>query len=132
MRYFLMLLACTPLLAIAAPYGGAEGKNQLGEIIGISSEVPEIYVHKNIKDSEVNERYNLSEECPTFLKGDFKKFSCKSNRKSPLAGTTYKVITSKKYHPCDDHTFNGTIYVCIKGCNNKRAPKIFYESPYEC
>src|ERR1035437_654568 len=73
-------------------------------------------------------------ECPTFT---YKIISCLPGRKSPLSGVTYTITTSKTWRPCNVEPFYeknpGKVYVCVKGCtNNKRAPKIFYVTPWEC
>ncbi|MHB1085085.1 MAG: hypothetical protein ACYCZA_09635 [Thiobacillus sp.] len=139
MKTALVLFAIMPCVALAAGYGGAQGTNKRGEIIRIGGDVADtIYVQKNAKDSEWKESYVLRDECPSFLSTfeGKKQFSCRKNSQSPLAGTTYRVTTSKKYQPCNEPPFNdkspGEIYVCIGGCDNPRAPKTFIVSPWEC
>lgn len=139
MKILIVLFLLFPNLAVAAGYGGAQGTNKLGEIIRIEGDIPDtIYVQKNAKDFDWKEKYSLDDACPTFQKifEGARQFSCIPNGKSPLAGTTYGVTTSKKYIPCDEPPYNdkspGEVYVCVKGCENPRAPKIFYVSPWEC
>ena len=139
MRSFLVLSLLVPCIAFAAGYGGAEGVNRHREVIHIGDDVAEtIYVQKGVKDSVWQERYVLRDECPSFA-GIFEgrtRFSCRAHSKSPLAGATYRVVTSKKYLPCNVPPFNdktpGELYVCVAGCENPRAPKFFRVSPWEC
>ena len=134
MKRMIIIFLFAPMLAMAAGYSGASGTNKLGEVVVIGDDAYELYVMKNKNDSilKSKEQYDFRKECQRYSKDDANFITCKPNSKSPLSGTTYKTTTSKKYHPCDDPTFNGTVYVCIKGCNNTRAPKIFYEKPWEC
>lgn len=139
MRTVLILLAFLPGLSFAEGYAGADGTNRRGELVhigegGMGGDSAEgIYVFKNTKSyasgKKWKERYALLDECPSFLNGP--QFSCSANGKSPLAGSTYKITTSKTYRPCDDGSI-GRVYVCVAGCKNPRTPKIFYESPWEC
>ncbi|HEX8610823.1 MAG TPA: hypothetical protein VF800_05985 [Telluria sp.] len=139
MRFAFILLFCMPSLALASGYGGASGKNKRGEIIHIGADVADtIYVQKNAKDHVWKERYVLLDECPSFRADneDVKQFSCRHDSRSPLAGTTYRVTTLKQYQPCNVPEFEdkspGEVYVCIAGCHHRRAPAIFYVSPWEC
>lgn len=130
-----MLFLLLPCLAFAEGYSGAHGTNKLGEIVGIGDDggdlATTIYVYaKRAKVSKFKARYRLKEECPSFFGGE-KQFSCRKDGKSPLAGTTYQVTTSEKYRPCGEE-FAGEVYVCIAGCNNPHAPKLFYVSAWEC
>lgn len=139
MRTAFLLFVLLPQLAFAEGYSGANGTNKLGERIYIGDDggdgVDTIYVfEKRTKSNKWKERYDLREECPSFFLWG-KQFSCLKNGKSPLAGSTYQVTTSKKWKPCGSvraGEFNGEVYVCIDGCNNPRAPKIFYVNPWEC
>lgn len=141
MRLSLTLLIFISSIAYGAGYGGADGDNVLGQIIHIKEHgehlEPYIFVQKNETDMEgangKGEKYRLADECPTWTEHSL---VCKKNGKSPLAGTTYKITTSKQWMPCKDVEIDpsdeaGTVYICTKGCN-KRTPKIFYENPYEC
>jgi hypothetical protein len=138
-RSFFTLSFMLPCMALAAGYGGAEGTNRRGEIIHIGDDVAEtIYVQKGVKDTEWKERYVLRDECPSFA-GTYEgkgRFSCRKNSSSPLAGATYRLTTSKKYLPCNVPPFNdktpGELYVCVAGCENPRAPRVFRVSPWEC
>lgn len=162
MNRVLILAVLLPSIAFAAGYGGAEGKNSLGEIIRIESDLGEtISVQKNSEDFEQEETYVTRDECPSFFNEDpatvssylhtlKEQFSCRKDGKSPLAGTTYKITTSEDWKPCEsfpedmgiqqdlepgiDYGFDapGEVYVCIAGCDNPRAPQIFYVSPWEC
>ena len=128
------LLLAVPLTALAAAYGGAQGTNRRGEIIRIEGDTAEtLYVQRNAIDTAWAERYVMAEECPVFTETTL---SCPPGRKSPLSGTTYRITTSKKWTPCDLPPYHdkgpGTIYVCIAGCNNPRAPKVFRVQPWEC
>ena len=119
---------------MADGYGGARGKNSLGEIVYIGEDTARsIYVEKNKQDHDWAEHYDFAAECPTSTHNTF---SCPPGRKSPLSGSTYKITTSKKWRPCNVDPFYdkspGEVYVCVKGCDNKRVPKIFYVNPWEC
>jgi hypothetical protein len=134
MRCLMSLLLCVPTFALAAGYGGAAGTNSRGEIIHIAGDTADgIYVQKNKSDHEWKEHYELRVECPVFSD---KLLSCLPGRKSPLSGVTYKITTSRKYRPCDFAPYNdkspGVVYLCIKGCNNPRAPRMFHVGPWEC
>jgi hypothetical protein len=153
--YSLLLLFFFSIIGLAAGYGGASGTNSLGEIIHIEGDIADtIYVQKNEKDHEWTESYDFLEECPDFpqyaKEGEELKdrFSCRKEGKSPLAGAVYKMTTSEDWRPCEsfpedmgfqpdpniDYGFDapGDVYVCIAGCDNPRAPKIFYVNPWEC
>ena len=138
MKALFALLFIFPAIALAAGYGGASGTNSHGEIIRIEGDIPEtIYVQKDIKDFKWKEKYSLLKECPNFpATTDAKEFSCSKTGESPLAGTTYKITTQRSYKPCNVTPYNdkspGEVYVCIRGCENLRAPKTFYVSPWEC
>jgi hypothetical protein len=58
------------------------------------------------------------------------------HRQSPLSGVTYKITYSPKWRPCNVDPFYdkspGQVYVCIKGCSNPRAARIFRVGPWEC
>jgi hypothetical protein len=139
MRALIAIILLISSTAFAAGYGGAEGKNKRGEIVVIGGDVADLlYVRKNKDVYEPSEEYKLAEECENFhltFKGK-KSFSCASGRKSPLSGTSYKITTDPKYLPCIDEPYfdksPGEIYVCVAGCSNPRAPRIFYVSPWEC
>ena len=139
MKSLIVFAVFFPVIASAAGYGGAEGKNRRGEIIRIGGDIPDtIYVQKNKKDLNWKEQYSLAKECPAFtaiFEGK-RQFSCNFSGKSPLAGTTYKVTTLKSYKPCDEPPYNdkspGIVYLCVAGCDDPRVPKLLYESPWEC
>ena len=120
-----------PSFVFAAAYGGASGQNSRGGIVHILGDIPDkIYVQRG---KDWPEEYDLRAECPGFTDTEI---SCRSTGKSPLAGVTYKVTTSKKYRPCKGAPYfdksPGEVYVCVKGCGNPRAPRIMYVSPWEC
>ena len=130
-----------PVFGFSAGYGGAEGRNRLGERIYIGNDsYYELYVIRGPGDGEWSKPYDMNAECPEFRnameKGLAGTFSCPPQRNFPLSGVTYRITTSNKYRPCDgDPYFDkspGTVYVCVKGCNRKSAPSIFTESPWEC
>lgn len=124
--------------ACAAGYGGASGKNALGETIHIEGDLAEtLYVQAAVQDAAQDstsvETYAMQQECPTFTDTTL---ACLPGRASPLSGTTYAITTSKRWKPCNVAPFHdsspGVVYVCIAGCRNPRAPKIFHVSPWEC
>ena len=136
-------LALIPVWSFAAGYGGAEGRNLLGERIFIASESNyDLYVFKGPNKSDWPKPFDMNTACPEFGKAmaEFSEamnkrpsptFSCPSHRLFPLSGTTYRITTSKKYRICDGE-FPSIVYICVKGCNSKTAPSIFKESPWEC
>jgi hypothetical protein len=141
MKFAIALLVLISSIAHSAGYGGAEGDNALGQIIHIKEYGgnldPYIFVQKNELDingaNGRGQKYNVADECPIWTKHSL---VCKKSGKSPLAGATYKITTSKEWMPCKNSEVEpsdeaGIIYKCIKGCNS-RTPKIFYENPYEC
>lgn len=130
-----------PTIASAAGYGGAEGRNRLGERIHIGSDsYYELYIIRGPGNGIWSEPFDMNVECPEFksamIKGRTSVFSCPAGRKFPLSGTTYRITTSSKYRPCESAPYfdksPGTIYLCINGCNSKTAPTLFKESPWEC
>ena len=137
-----MALLLFPVATFASGYGGAEGRNRLGERIYIAGDSHyEIYVIKGPSAADWSKPYDMNVECPEFINamekgGVGQTFSCPSQRKFPLSGTTYRITTSTKYRPCNfDPYFDktpGIVYLCVKGCNGKSAPTIFKESPWEC
>ena len=136
-------LLLVPGMSLAAGYGGAEGRNKAGEIIHFAADAYyELFVQKNKDDHEWTEHYDMNVECPGFVKamgaaeGTSLVFSCPAGRRFPLSGATYRITTSREYQPCNlDPYFDespGTIYECIAGCEGKRVPRQFRESPWEC
>lgn len=152
MRFALIFIVFVPCFAFAAGYGGAHGTNEYGETIyfsekwieieGKSRRVLMVSVSYTQKNAGQEEPFDFVDECTRFHFEEKEiRISCRKNSKSPLAGTTYRETTSKEYNPCRDDDGNylppdpeysgGTVYECIEGCDNPRAPKIFYEQPWE-
>lgn len=136
MRIILLLLF-TSSLATAAGYGGAQGTNKLRQIVTLEGEGYED-IDIAVKNNSKEYRYKFKGECSFFFNKDNEasKISCSQKGRSPLAGATYKITTSKKWTPCKKNELYpsndpGTIYICIRGCNN-HTPILFYESPWEC
>ena len=137
MRSVLLLFLFASSLASAAGYGGAQGTNKLGQIVTLQGDGYEdtvIIVKKNTKEY----LYKFKAECSFFFNADNEegKMLCSKKGRSPLAGATYKITTSKKWTPCKENELYpsndpGTVYICIRGCNNQ-TPMIFYENPWEC
>lgn len=138
MRASSLLLLCTiPALAFAGGYGGAEGKNGLGQTVGFSSEdLHQIWVHdpKQGKDHFVT--YQMSAECPAiieWLDAEPKKgllIRCAAKGQSPLAGATYTKVTSKRIrNTCNEPA---TFFKCVAGCERKDVPRVIVEQPWEC
>lgn len=120
--------------AHAAGYGGASGENALGEIIHITGDMAEtLAVQKDTQDTAWVETYDMKQECPTFTDTTL---ACLPGRASPLSGATYRITTSKRWKPCNLEPYHdksaGQVYVCIAGCKNARAPKMFHVDPWEC
>lgn len=118
-------------------YGGAEGKNSLGQTVGFTSEdLHQIWVHdpKQGKDHFIT--FEMSTECPEiieWLDAEPKKgtlIRCSSVGQSPLAGTTYTKSKSKRIK----NTCNApaTVFTCVAGCGRKEVPLIIVEQPWEC
>lgn len=140
---YAIALALIPVWSFAASYGGAEGRNRLGERIFIASETYyDLYVIRGPNESDWSKPFDMNTACPEFgkAKAEFGEamykrpgptFSCPSQRSFPLSGTTYRITTSRRYRPCHDE-FPGVVYICVKGCNSKTAPSIFNESPGSC
>lgn len=140
-RVYVIALALIPVWSFAAGYGGAEGRNRLGERIFIASDsYYELYVIRGPSERDWSKPFDMNVDCPEFSKalgkGPGATFSCPPQRAFPLSGTTYRITTSRKYRPCSDapyyDNYPGTVYLCVKGCNSKTAPAIFKESPWEC
>jgi hypothetical protein len=135
-----MAFGLIPALVMAAGYGGAEGRNQLGELIYIAADNgDELYIIKGPGDGTWSDPYSMKAECPQFaaaMSTGSDTFSCPPGRKFPLSGATYRIGTSRTYRPCNTAPFYdktpGAVYRCIKGCENKSAPALFRERPWEC
>jgi len=133
-------LSLAPALALAAGYGGAEGRNRLGERIHIASDMgEELFVIRGRGDGVWSQPFQMKAECPAFDAAMWQNsgtFSCPAGRQFPLSGTTYRIGTSRNHRPCATEPFSdpspGTVYRCIKGCENQRAPALFKVSPWEC
>ena len=135
MRYFLGALLQVLVLtdALAWDFGGASGKNAIGQIIAIEGSYVNLKLSiypKNPKDS-TPQTFTFDNECsvkpstnPNFH-GIGESFSCRKDSESPLAGVTYKVVADKG--KCA-----GWIYYCIRGCGSKNVPNIMYENRWEC
>lgn len=138
---FVIAFLLFPAMGLTAGYGGAEGRNRLGERIHIGSDsYYELYIIRGPGEGKWSKPYDMNVECPEFKsameRGDKAKFSCPPQRGFPLSGTTYRISTSKKYRPCDQDPYYdkspGVVYFCVRGCNRKSAPLIFREGPWEC
>lgn len=123
-----------PCVAVADSFGGAHGKNRLGDDIHIGGEYDdltiEVYGKNHDKSKPAKEAYRFSDECKV-IRSKRKDFIglgaaivCKKEGRSPLAGVTYKVTSVKQ--EC-----GGWLYTCVKGCN-RRVPATMYEQPWEC
>lgn len=138
MRTFpLLLVFALPTLAFASGYGGAEGRNGLGQRVGFTPEdLHQIWVHdpKQGKDHFVT--YEMTSECPEIIRWlDVKPkkgllIRCSSSGQSPLAGTIYTKVKSKRIR----NTCNGPaiLFKCEAGCERKDVPRIIVEQPWEC
>lgn len=125
-----VVMVFTSATAYGAGYGGARGKNRLGQTIHIQQEVGlRIYI-ENKSEREWVGGYNFDEECREILddKQYVKEIVCKKNGKSPLAGATYKVIPNPNQNDCD----YAATYKCIDGCQEKRVPLEIVEGTWEC
>lgn len=140
-RVYVAALTLIPVLSLAAGYGGADGRNRLGETIHIASDSDyDLYVIKGPSEGDWSKPFDMNVHCPEFKiameKGSGATFSCPPQRIFPLSGATYRITTSRKYRPCSGEPFYdnspGIVYVCINGCNSKAAPAIFKEGPWEC
>ena len=134
LKYFTALLSLCSSACMAASYGGAMGENEIGQIVIITGDIPDsIHVRDKKQVSNDLQMYELRSECPVFEEG--KRITCLASGKSPLAGATYKITTSRKWRPCSSAPFfdkqPGEVYICIKGCN-KHTPRIFYVNRWEC
>lgn len=124
-------------LAIAWGYGGAEGKNNLGQAVGFTSEdLHQIYVRDPKQGKGHFLTYEMSRECPAIIewldaepiKGLL--IHCSSNGLSPLAGATYTKVKSKRIkNVCKEPA---TVFKCVAGCERKAVPQIIVEQPWEC
>ena len=139
----LWTIACLllPALSFAAGYGGAEGRNRLGERIHIGSDsYHELFIVKGPGDGVWSKPYDMNIHCPEFKSAlessQVSQFSCPPQRHFPLAGATYRITRSNKYRPCSIDPFYdkspGTVYVCVKGCGRKSVPAQLWERPWEC
>jgi hypothetical protein len=141
MRYLralpLLLFFAVSNQAIAWSYGGAEGKNSLGQTVGFTSEyLHQIWVHDPKQEKEHFITYEMSTECPAiieWLDAEPKKglrIHCPSNGQSPLAGATYTKAKSKRIkNVCEEPA---TVFKCVAGCERKAVPQIIVEQPWEC
>lgn len=125
---FLLFLSLT---AHTAGFGGAEGKNKLGEVVLVGEAKGSdwgIYVKE--PNSESQKEFSFNMECKWDWKATPLTFSCNPNGNSPLAGATYKVQTSKtEKNDCDQPR---SLWVCIAGCNRPSVPQVFRIDPWEC
>jgi hypothetical protein len=133
----LLLFLAVPSQALAAGYGGAQGKNDLGQTVGFTPEdLHQIWVRDPRRGADHFITYEMSSECPAIIewlgaepvKGLL--IRCPAGGQSPLAGTTYTKVRSKRIkNTCDDPA---TIFKCVAGCERKVVPKIIVEQPWEC
>jgi hypothetical protein len=107
----LLLIIAISDFVIAAGYGGAKGK--------------EFFI-----------TYEMSNECPEIIKwlaAEPRKglrIRCSSTGHSPLAGTTYTKMKSKRIKDgCGDLVI---VFQCVAGCERKEVPKVIVEYPWEC
>ena len=136
-----LLLFSSP--AFSWGYGGAEGKNRLGQIIHFSESSDgvsfDIWVENPKLKPENYLFFKMEAECPSLIKwlditspqsNERPIIQCRADGKSPLAGATYTKVRSKKImNTCGDPA---TIFKCTKGCRNKSVPLLIIESPWEC
>jgi len=154
MKLLIMVVSLFPAIATASGYEAAKGSNEAGEVLLIDLEYTEKYLECTKKSPEevcsnvdepimeevisvskgdVLEKYSLTKECQNTRQYSI---SCPRSARFPLAGTKYIETTSEDYKPCDVEPYfnkgSGKVYKCVEGCNNPRAPKIFYVQPWEC
>jgi hypothetical protein len=130
----LLLLLFVSTTSFSGGFGSAEGKNSYGRRIHIDESSDGYVIWIPFNENGPPLEFQIQEECPGW-DWEGKSFSCKPSGKSPLAGATYKITTSKKWQPCSGEPyFDKTprqVYVCVSGCG-PNAPKIFYVTPWEC
>ena len=127
--------------AFAGGYGGAMGKNSLGQIIESAPDDGEkIIVYDedpHLIQNPKHKIYKTLDECPQALKvisttnitNRTPSFQCSKSEKSPLAGATFNIIISKKIK--DICKGNAEVYKCVMGCK-KNVPPVMVEQPWEC
>lgn len=129
--------------AFSSGYGGAEGKNRMGQIIYFSDSIAsasryEINVSTPNQGENGYKKFSMESECPELTewiditRPEINKkpiIHCRADGKSPLAGATYTKIRTKKIMKCGAPA---TAFKCIKGCENKSVPLLIVESPWEC
>jgi hypothetical protein len=60
--------------------------------------------------------------------GEPNEFSCKKGGKSPLSGTTYKIVPNKNPKDCSFQA----MFICTHGCNEATRPRKMTQSHWEC
>jgi hypothetical protein len=132
-----LLLFFISNLAFGGGYGGAEGTNRLGQKVGFTSEdLHQIWVRDPKQGKGNFKTYEMSSECPAIIewldaeptKGLL--IRCSTTGLSPLAGTTYTKIKSKRIKNfCNEPAI---VFKCVAGCERKEVPHIIVEQPWEC
>jgi hypothetical protein len=126
---YLFILLFSSASTYAEGFGGASGSNKLGEIFHLDQ--AGIYVQKNELDKKWEEDYTTEVDrfdISSIQEETFIIFN--PSGKSPLAGVTYKVDYSKKTKNTCGKPMK--IFQCIKGCEGRRVPQVFFVQPWEC
>lgn len=130
-----------PAAAIADGWGNLGGKTDAGDYIGVTpcahdplacTDPPPsngfaVYIRK--KGSKSAGDYFKSQFCAFTENKSFDpiRLSC-TKGDSPLAWVTYKISRNKNPNDCR-YEYK---YVCIKGCNRVRVPRVLLQSYWEC
>ena len=122
-------------VAHAGGYGGAWGKNRVGQSVHIYDQV---YVYKSGRSGRrtdvVVAQMQFDEECSWVgltPVSEAMALDCRKGSASPMRGAYYMIGTSPR-HRDGCGRVPARVYRCVKGCGPNRVPLIFIEEPEEC
>jgi hypothetical protein len=128
----LNLLAVSALLCAQSSIADQyllEGVRKDGLVIGFDTIPPTtVFTQRQRKNGSSSEYTNYRDEgcelsfIPYQMPGKAATFSCPASGMSPLAGTTY-AFRKHVGKDCEkENVFD--LYVCVSGCNSRKAPRI--------
>jgi hypothetical protein len=133
---------------LAAGWGDLSGKNKYGDLIDVfpavidgdpqdyrkedGSEMFDVLFYKGGNLAASNAKKYTDLRCKLKLsKKDVYlpiELACEKSGKSPMSGTTYKIVRNKNLEDCS-YEF---MYICTRGCDNPVVPQRMMQNYWEC
>lgn len=149
---FLLISVVLNTACFASGWESLNGENESGEMISITpawdtwevasgtvSYNPDIDGDLFYVDVEKSSWLGLGKSTKTTYKdlrcefennksGERIRFLCKKSGKSPLSGTSYKIVPNKNPRDCSYQA----IFICTQGCDRPATPRKLTQAHWEC